>query len=358
MDIGIDGRIDAGATVNVGAVQNDTLRSARFRLEREAHWRQLDQLVTRAEKGGAAALGYDEVRNLAAGYRQAMNSLSVARDISLDRALIAYLESLCARAYLVVYAPQESLGGLTARLLLRGIPQAVRRSALPLFIGFLALILGALAGYKLCVSDPSWFYTFVPPELADQRTPDASADYLRSTIYGDEGHDSDRLAAFSAFLFSHNTTIVILIFTLGIFVSVPSFMLTFYNGLILGAFFAMFARKGLGYDVFAWLSIHGVTELAAIAIACSGGARLGLAVLLPGARTRKEALRHQAHDAVKLALLAALMLVVAAFIEGFLRQLIQDPAWRLAIGWGMGLFWVGWLLLGGRQGKASREVAR
>ncbi|PDT18783.1 hypothetical protein CO670_01450 [Rhizobium sp. J15] len=358
MDIGIDGRIDAGATVNVGAVQNDTLRSARFRLEREAHWRQLDQLVTRAEKGGAAALGYDEVRNLAAGYRQAMNSLSVARDISLDRALIAYLESLCARAYLVVYAPQESLGGLAARLLLRGIPQAVRRSALPLFIGFLALILGALAGYKLCQNDPSWFYTFVPPELADQRTPDASADYLRSTIYGDEGHDSDRLAAFSAFLFSHNTTIVILIFTLGIFVSVPSFMLTFYNGLILGAFFAMFARKGLGYDVFAWLSIHGVTELAAIAIACSGGARLGLAVLLPGARTRKEALRHQAHDAVKLALLAALMLVVAAFIEGFLRQLIQDPAWRLAIGWGMGLFWVGWLLLGGRQGKASREVAR
>ncbi|OWV84109.1 hypothetical protein ATY78_05195 [Rhizobium sp. R635] len=358
MDIGIDGRVDTGAAANVGAVQNDTLRSARFRLEREAHWRQLDELVTRAEKGGTAALGYDEVRNLAAGYRQAMNSLSVARDISLDRALIAYLESLCARAYLVVYAPQESLGGLTARLLLQGIPQAVRRSALPLFIGFLALILGAAAGYKLCQNDPSWFYTFVPPELADQRTPDASADYLRSTIYGDEGHDSDRLAAFSAFLFSHNTTIVILIFTLGIFVSVPSFILTFYNGLILGAFFAMFARRGLGYDVFAWLSIHGVTELAAIAIACAGGARLGLAVLLPGARTRKEALRHQAHDAVKLAILAALMLIIAAVIEGFLRQLIQDPFWRIVIGWGMGVFWMSWLLLAGRGSKTSREAAR
>jgi uncharacterized membrane protein SpoIIM required for sporulation len=245
-----------------------------------------------------------------------------------------------------------------SRLLLHGIPQAVRRSALPLFIGFLALILGALAGYRLCTNDPSWFYTLVPPEMADQRTPDASTDYLRSTIYGDEGHDSDRLAAFSAFLFSHNTTIVILIFTLGVFVSVPSFILTFYNGLILGAFFAMFYRRGLGYDVFAWLSIHGVTELAAIAIACAGGARLGLAVLLPGTRTRKEALRHQAHDAVKLAILAALMLIVAAFIEGFLRQLIQDPFWRIAIGWGIGLFWVGWLLLGGRESKVSREAMR
>ncbi|MGO8330297.1 stage II sporulation protein M, partial [Rhizobium ruizarguesonis] len=80
MDIGIDGRMDRGAKVNVGAVQNDTLRSARFRLEREAHWRQLDELVTRAEKGGAAKLCYDEVRNLATGYRQAMNSVSVARE--------------------------------------------------------------------------------------------------------------------------------------------------------------------------------------------------------------------------------------------------------------------------------------
>ncbi|AJC81700.1 hypothetical protein IE4803_PA00055 (plasmid) [Rhizobium etli bv. phaseoli str. IE4803] len=357
-DIGIDGRTETGAPANGGAIQADMLRSARFRMEREAHWRQLDELVTRAEKGGAATLGYDEVRNLASGYRQAMNSLSVARDISLDRALIAYLESLCARAYLVVYAPQESLGGLISRLLVHGIPQAVRRSALPLFIGFLALILGAAAGYKLFTHDPSWFYTFVPPEMADQRTPGASADYLRSTIYGNEGHESDKLAAFSAFLFSHNTSIIVLTFALGVFVSVPSFILTFYNGLILGAFFAMFSGKGLGYDVFAWLSIHGVTELAAIAIACAGGARLGLAVLLPGARTRREALRHQAHDAVKLAILAALMLVAAAVIEGFLRQLIQDPVWRLTIGWGMGAFWASWLLLGGRESKVLPGARR
>ncbi|MEZ2221625.1 stage II sporulation protein M [Rhizobium sp. RCC_161_2] len=355
-EIEIDDSIEMGMTVNTGATQNDTLRSARFRLERETHWRRLDGLVTRAEKGGAAALSYDEIRDLAAEYRQAMNSLSVARDISLDRALIAYLESLCARAYLVVYAPQESLGGLTTRLLTHGIPQAVRRSALPLFIGFLALILGAIVGYKLYVNDPSWLYTFVPPELADQRTPDASADYLRSTIYGDEHHGGDKLAAFSTYLFSHNTSIVILIFTLGIFLSIPSFILTFYNGLMLGAFFAMFNQKGLGYDVFAWLSIHGVTELAAIAIACAGGARLGLAVLLPGSRSRREALRHQAHDAVKLAILAALMLIAAAFIEGFLRQLVQDPTLRLVIGWGMGAFWASWLLLAGRENKTPREA--
>lgn len=338
------------------AAQNDMLRSARFRVEREAHWRNLDDLVTRAEKSGISSLSYDETRTLATEYRQAMNSLSVARDISLDRALVAYLESLCSRAYLVVYAPQESIGGLISRLLTEGIPQAVRRSALPLFIGFLALLFGIAAGYRLFLQDPSWFYTLVPPDLGDMRTPEASTEYLRSTIYGDERHESDRLAVFSSFLFSHNTQIAILIFALGIFLAVPSFILTFYNGLLLGAFFAMFAQKGLGYDLFAWLSIHGVTELAAIAVACSGGARLGLAVLLPGQRSRRDALRHQAHDAVKLFILAGIMLVAAAFIEGFLRQLVQEPVWRLIIGWGMGAFWVSWLLLCGREKKAANEA--
>ena len=296
------------------------------------------------------------MRELATTYRQAMNSLSVARDISLDSALLDYLETLCARAYLVVYAPQESIGGLTTRLLTTGIPQAVRRSMLPLLIGFLAMVLGVIAGYVLFTKDPAWFYSFVPQGLADRRTPEASADYLRSTIYNQGINATNTLTAFASYLFSHNTGIAILIFSLGIFLALPSFLLTFYNGLVLGAFFAMFATKGLGYDVFAWLSIHGVTELAAICIACAGGARLGLAVLLPGQQTRRDALRAQAHDAVKLVVLAALMLVVAAFIEGFLRQLIQAPVLRLSIGWGIGVLWLTWLLLAGRNNTTAHGV--
>jgi uncharacterized membrane protein SpoIIM required for sporulation len=327
----------------------DPLRSARFRFEREEGWRRLDTLVTRAEARGMRALSYAEARDLAALYRQAMSSLSVARDISLDRSLLEYLEALCARAWLVVYAPQEPIGPLFARLFTQGIPQAVRRSALALLIGFLAMVLGAITGWALYLQDPAWFYTFVPPDLAGGRTPEASTATLRDSLY-DTGWtgQTDALGAFAAKLFSHNTQIAILIFALGAFAAAPSFLLTFYNGLILGAFFMVFAEKGLGFDLFAWLSIHGVTELAAICIACAGGARLGLAVLLPGPLSRAEALRREGPDAVKLMILAALMLIVAALVEGYLRQIITAPGWRLAIGWGLGLGWLAWLALAGR----------
>ena len=329
--------------------QPDLLRSARFRQEREASWQRLDALVTKTEKRGAAGLSYDEARDLATCYRQAMNSLSVARDISLDLALLTYLERLCARAYLVVYAPQASLRGLLATLIRDGIPQAVRRSALPLLIGFLAMIGGGVVGFVLYQQDPSWYFSFVPTELSDGRTPAASADYLRSTLY-DGAHDgAEGLSVFASFLFSHNTQVAILVFALGIFLSVPSFLLTFYNGLLLGAFYGMFAAKGLGYDLFAWLSIHGVTEMSAICFACAGGARIGLSVLMPGEYTRRESLRLHGRDAVKLMILAAFMLIVAAFVEGFLRQWVQSPELRLAIGWGLGAGWFAWLALSGRH---------
>lgn len=335
------------------ALQPDAIRSARFRAEREPGWRRLEALLQRAEKQGVQGLGYDEAQELTSLYRQAINSLSVARAISMDKALLDYLEALSARAYLVVYAPQESLAGLFTSLLRRGIPQAVRRSGLALIIGFLAMALGGLVGWLLFLQDPSWFYTFVPGSLADGRTPDASADYLRSTLFDGSlgGGDGGLLSFFATYLFSHNVQVAILTFALGIFAALPSFILTFYNGLLLGAFVGMFAQKGLGYEVFGWLSIHGVTELSAICVASAGGAQLGLAVLLPGAHSRRAALRERGRDAIKLILLAALMLFAAALLEGFFRQTVTSTEARLAIGWGAGALWLAWLMLSGHDPK-------
>ncbi len=343
-------------TAPAPAAPVEQIRSARFRAEREAGWQRLDALVKRAEKSGAKALSYEEALELASLYRQAMNALSVARAISMDRALLTYLDALCARAYLVVYAPQESLGGLFTRLITHGIPQAVRRSGPALLIGFLAMILGGVLGAVLYDLDRSWFYTFVPGGLADGRTPEASAEYLRSTLF-DGGGQGDDLSTFATFLFSHNTQVAILTFALGVFVTLPSFLLTFYNGLLLGAFWRMFDEKGLGYELTGWLSIHGVTEIAAICVACAGGAQLGLAILQPGDLTRRAALRHRGRDAVKLMLLAALMLVAAAVLEGFFRQTVQSTGARLAIGWGIGALWVLWLGLSGRERAGQERVA-
>jgi len=328
--------------------QTSLLRSARFRAEREADWQLLEALVLQAESRGLHRMDYAAARDLAASYRRATTSLAIAREVSLDRALLQYLEALTARAYLCVYAPQERLGGVVRRFFTRSAPQAMRRSWLFILIGFLSMGMGMLMGFLLYLENESWFFVFVPTGLSDGRSPEATTDFLRSVIYANTPEKSG-LGAFATFLFSHNTGIAILVFGLGVFLCIPAIVLTFYNGLILGAFIALHVERGLGWDIGGWLSIHGVTEVSAICIACGGGVQLGAAILFPGTHSRREALRRAGRDAVKLALVAAVMLLVAALLEGFLRQTVQDMATRYAIGWGIGLLWLLWALFAGRH---------
>jgi uncharacterized membrane protein SpoIIM required for sporulation len=325
-----------------------TLRSARFRADREADWQLLESLITQAERRGLQRMDFASARDLAASYRRATTSLAIAREISLDRALLDYLEALTARAYLCVYAPQERLGGLVHRFFTASAPQALRRSWVFILAGFLCMALGGLTGYLLYLENPSWYFVFLPPEMAGGRTPDATTAYLRSVIYSTDP-DTTGLGAFATFLFSHNTRIAIFVFGLGVFVCLPAIALTFYNGLGLGAMLALHVDRGLGWDLGGWLSIHGVTELSAICIACGGGLQLGAAILFPGPRARRDALQHAGRDAVKLALVAAIMLVAAAILEGFFRQIVQDMTIRYAVGWGVGLLWLTWALLAGRS---------
>lgn len=319
------------------------IRSARFRAEREADWRALEHIVTKAEKRGLQALDFEEAQALATLYRQAMASLSTAREISLDNALLQYLEALCARAYLAVYAPQQRLGGLVSRLFTSGMPGAARRLFPLILIAYLILFLGVVMGYLLFLDDPTWYNTIVPGGLAGDRGLNATREDLLAAIYSGADAGSGDLAAFASALFSHNTRIAIFIFSLGVLICVPSAVLTFYNGMLLGAFVALHADRGVLTDILAWLSIHGITELSAIVIACAGGLHMGQAVLFPGDVRRRDALRRNARDAVKLAILAGVMLVVAAGLEAFGRQWIQDPSLRVLVGILIGLVWIVWL---------------
>ena len=85
------------------------LKSQRFRQEREADWVRLETLLGRMERSSPARLSDDELLALPVLYRACLSSLSVARATSLDLSLIEYLESLCSRAYFIVYSARATL---------------------------------------------------------------------------------------------------------------------------------------------------------------------------------------------------------------------------------------------------------
>ena len=132
-------------------MKRTTLKSSQFRKEREASWRELDALVARMEQRSGVALEPSELMRLPTLYRAALSSLSVARGISLDRSLLAYLENLANRAYFQIYGPRASLGEVLGDFFARSWPAAVRAIGRPLLLSIAVTVLAALAGYWLTI---------------------------------------------------------------------------------------------------------------------------------------------------------------------------------------------------------------
>lgn len=307
-----------------------TLRSARFRREREAAWAELERLTAEAERRGVTNLPAESLARLPVLYRAAVSSLSVARAISLDANLLAYLESLAARAYLVVYGVRRSLREVLAQFFVRGFPLAVRRLRTPLLVAAGVLVLGALLGYGLVAQDSESYYAIVPEGLAAGRTPASSAESLREGLY-DRGEERAAHAAFASFLFAHNTQVGLLAFCVGLLGGLPTLALLLVNGLILGAMAQVHHEKGLALDLWGWLLPHGVPELTAVALCGGAGLALAAALLNPGDRLRADALVEAGRSAGTVIVGAVLMLLVAGLIEGIFRQRVHSVPVRYAV---------------------------
>ena len=151
-------------------------------------------------------------------YRATLSSLSVARSISLDRALVHYLESLVGRAYFVVAGTRQHVRRQLLDFFLWKLPSTIRAAKWHILVAFVITLAGAVAAYSLTRADADYYYSFAG-SMAQGRTPASSTTELRDGLYHTESA-SGVLATFAADLFSNNARIGILAFALG-FVAGP-----------------------------------------------------------------------------------------------------------------------------------------
>jgi uncharacterized membrane protein SpoIIM required for sporulation len=319
------------------AVAAAALRSDRFRQEREPDWRRLDTIVSALERGRLRRLPDADLLDLAALYRMAASSLSVARETSLDAGTIAWLEALVQRAWFQLYGPRQGLGQWLGRWLGGGLSRAVREIWPDLLVALAVMVAGTVVGWMLCRADPTWYFTLFPAD-GDPRVPGATREVLRASLYG--AQQQDGLSAFAAYLFSHNAQIAILAFALGFAFGIPSLLLLVQNTGTLGAMLWLFNSQGLLPDLAGWLSVHGTTELSAILLAGAAGLHIGRSIAFPGTRSVLDSAAEAGRRAATVMAGVVMMLIVAAMLEGFARQLIDTMPARLSLGLSMLAFWL------------------
>jgi len=347
------------ALIDVGAAEQRPLVNAtRFRTAHQAEWERLEALLARMEKRSIRSLNDEDLLALPLLYRSTLSSLSVARETSLDRALVAYLERLCTRAYFQLYGVPTTATSQIACFFVRGWPNAAQSLWRQLLICLILTIAGGVTGYLLVAGDPTWYYSIIPDAMAAGRDPSASVETLRNTIYAAKGEGPDgMLGIFATYLFTHNAQIAIFAFALGFAFAVPTILLLLYNGLMMGAMIAIFAKKGLAIAFVGWLTIHGTTEMFAIMLSGAAGLRIGSAIAFPGRDARIESAVRAGRGAAVAMVGAVCMLLVAGLLEGIGRQTVQTDGMRYLIGLSALAGWLLYLFVPRSDGDGDAPAA-
>ena len=326
------------AVLGTADIEAATLRSDRFRLAREGEWRRLEHLVSRMESGRLRKLSDEDVLALPALYRTAASSLAVARETSLDAATIAYLEGLVRRAWFQVYGPRQGFARWFAGFLGGGLSQAVRSIWLDILIALAVMVAGAVTGWLLVAQDQEWYWSLVPSQFADTRVPGASREVLLQALSTEK--NAAGLSGFAAFLFQNNAGVSILAFALGFAFGIPTLLVLLKEMATLGAMLWLFHGQGLTLEFAAWLSVHGTTELFAILLAGAAGLHVGRAMAFPGDRSVLAATAEAGRRAAIVMAGVVMMLVAAALLESFARELVGGTWDRLLIGGTMLAAWL------------------
>ena len=292
----------------------------------------LSQLLERAERVRLANLGFDELRELGRLYRLSAAHLASLRDRGDDPDEIRHVNSLCVRAFGVLYGRR---GAPVARpSTVNRLREALARTWRAQVIAWLLLLAGCLVGAGLVHRDPVALAVLVPASLgysAGGLEQLASSPEARSKFLARETKPAGPKVLFGSSLFVRNTSVGLLSFATGMLAGVPTVLLQIFNGLIVGALSAVFLRDPTFLAYLAWILPHAIPEMTALTLCAAGGLLLGGAVVAPGRGGRAAALRNAVDPALLLFAGSLPMFLIAAAIESFARESTLDTLPRLAI---------------------------
>jgi uncharacterized membrane protein SpoIIM required for sporulation len=315
-------RFDAGLSPTPEA-----LTQAAFVARRSPTWQSLDALLRRVERRGIASLSPDEIFELGRLYRATTSDLSYAQGRGYESALLEFLNRSVARAHAQVYAraPESGLRRI-ADFYTSVFPREFRRS-LPYFAICTALTVAcAVVAYVLVRNHPPDAYALLPPGYL-------VPEHIRKSLHDSNfAVDPSFAPAMSALIITNNVKVAIIAFAGSVTLGALTIYIIMTNGLMLGAFGALFTNAGFGGDYWATIAPHGVIELTAIQIAGAAGLLIAASIVYPGRMRRRDLVAANARRAGTLILGVASMLVVAGIIEAFISPRRLPETTRLAVG--------------------------
>ena len=328
------------------------MKQSAFENTYEALWRSFEDQLVRFEKLGARrSVSSEERDRFVADFELISKQLALAKTRGYSLELVEQLNELVTRGHFVLHQSQTSPLDNIVRFFLASFAQEVRKARYFVAVAAIAFLLPAFVIGAMIQYSPHYVTSVLSSTEIQQIERMYSTTQAR---IGRERSGASDIAMFGYYVYN-NTQIGLRVFATGVLFCLPSILVLGFNGLFISAIINHLSVIGLGTAVFSFVAGHSALELTAIVLSGAAGIMLGYALIHPGALTRREALRRAGSSSVKIALGAAFMFIVAAFIEAFWSSLqIVPPEIKYLFGLCLWALTMSYFLFAGRN--ADRET--
>lgn len=325
------------------------MKQAQFETRHQDDWQALAGQLKLLEQGRPLGAQAGE---FAAAYRRLCQQLALAQSRAYSASLVERLQLLNLRAHQQLYRTRQNLGPRLLGFLLQGFPRQVRAAWRSILLASL-LFYGSLLGMGLLVYlFPDLIYSLLSPQQVARMELMYDPDASRLGHFSERGSSDDWLMF--GFYIMNNIGIAFKTFASGLLLGLGSLFFLLFNGLNIGAVAGHLLRIGYDQTFLSFVVGHGAFELTAITFAGAAGLQLGGALLAPGLRSRRAALRETAKGCVGLVCGVIGLLLIAAFIEAYWSSVTQFSATvKYLVGAALWLLVGAYFLLGGRQRQAA-----
>ena len=309
-------------------------------------WRAFEQILVAVRRRGLKRLSEEEVGDFVSRYRELTTDFARLSTASRrrDPDSLLYLGRLVAGGHNLLYRRRELPFAAVWRYVAETIPREVRRAWRPILAAAAMLWLPALLAYATVLVRPETAAEFIPIGMIDRA--EQGVEWAKEG----KGYIPDPEVwrpLMASRIIANNVQVTFAAFAFGALAGLGTLFLLVTNGIFLGGVAGLYASKGIGTLLLAFVAPHGVLELTAIAIAGGAGLLLAKAIWMPGPRSRREALVDEGRRAITLIACSTLFLIVAGVIEGLVSPRPDWPlGWKLGVAGATGVVMLGYLVQG------------
>lgn len=276
-----------------------------FESQHAALWTLMDSILDQPDKNISDQFPHQ--------YRTLCQHLAVAKSRRYSPHLVARLNRLVLGAHHLLYHHNRDLRPHWLWFVAHGFPAAIRQNRVYIYWSAALFLLPLVALGVSCFFNSELVYSLMDSiqvrHMESMYDPDA-------TVLGRERDSQTDLAMFGFYIYN-NIGIGFRTFAGGIAFGLGSIFFLVYNGMVIGGTAGHLTQLGYIDTFYGFVTGHAAFELTAIVLCGAAGLRLGFSLVDPGPLRRVDAVRIAAREAIMIVYGAAIMLVIAAFIEAF-----------------------------------------